>query len=37
MLGTTDAEVTTRTDEEPERRYPRLPFILIVVDELNDL
>ncbi len=34
MRGTVDADEAGEADEP---RYPRLPFILIVVDELNDL
>jgi DNA segregation ATPase FtsK/SpoIIIE, S-DNA-T family len=35
MRGTVDEE--DDDEEEPELRYQRLPFIVIVVDELNDL
>src|ERR1035437_9060291 len=38
MRGTgSDDEASEQSPEEDERRYQRLPFILIVVDELNDL
>jgi DNA segregation ATPase FtsK/SpoIIIE, S-DNA-T family len=36
MRGT-EADSDEADDEETELHYPRLPFILIVVDELNDL
>jgi S-DNA-T family DNA segregation ATPase FtsK/SpoIIIE len=38
MRGTgSDDDESEQSPEEDERRYQRLPFILIVVDELNDL
>jgi S-DNA-T family DNA segregation ATPase FtsK/SpoIIIE len=38
MRGTGSADdESEQSPEEEERRYQRLPFILIVVDELNDL
>ena len=36
-LQGTDADVEGGDLDEADLRYPRLPFILIVVDELNDL
>ncbi len=36
MVGT-DPDDEDTGDEEPEPKFARLPFILIVVDELNDL